>query len=281
MEIPELIYLDNRCRLTGTEAFVILLCRLSYPNRLSHYVTKFGKSESYISRVVTYMVDFLYRKYRNKLQTMQQDYLDLNVMAELIGNNSPLNSCIGFIDGTVRAMCRPTYDQQHSYNGHKRKHALKFQSIMAPNGIIMCMHGPYAGRRHDSHLLRESGILDQLEALPTMPDGTPLVLYGDPAYPSLPNLKAPHRGNNLTPAQQRYNKAMSRVRESVEYGFGKIEQYWAFCDFKKNLKLYLQPIGKVYLVATLLTNCHTCMYGCAVNGIFDSTPPTIEEYLSQ
>ncbi|CAH3143736.1 unnamed protein product [Pocillopora meandrina] len=39
---------------------------------------------------------------------------------------APLNNCFGFIDGTVRPICRPVELQEVVHNGHKRVHALKF-----------------------------------------------------------------------------------------------------------------------------------------------------------
>jgi hypothetical protein len=39
---------------------------------------------------------------------------------------------------------------------------------------------------------------------------------------------------------------------------------FAFLDFKKNLKVLLQPVAKYYIVASLLINCHTCLYGSVV-----------------
>ena len=55
---------------------------------------------------------------------------------------SPLSNCFGFIDGTVRPICRPRENQRIVYNGHKRVHALKFQSVALPNGLIANMYGP-------------------------------------------------------------------------------------------------------------------------------------------
>lgn len=75
---------------------------------------------------------------------------------------------------------------------------------------------------------------------------------------------------------------MSKVHESVEWGFGKIVQYFAFLDFSKNLKILLQPIGKYYVIGALFANCHTCLYGSTTTGtsLFGVPPPGIEEYLS-
>ena len=48
---------------------------------------------------------------------------------------APLTSCIGFIDGTVRQITRPTRNQRHVYSGHKRVHCLKFQVIGSASAI--------------------------------------------------------------------------------------------------------------------------------------------------
>ena len=47
-----------------------------------------------------------------------------------------LDNCWGFVDGTVRLISRPGEHQRVIYNGHKRVHGLKFQSVVAPNGLI-------------------------------------------------------------------------------------------------------------------------------------------------
>lgn len=72
---------------------------------------------------------------------------------------------------------------------------------------------------------------------------------------------------------------MSPLRVAVEQGFGKIAQQFAFVDFRKNLKLFLQPVARYYFVAVLLTNCHTCLYGSAMCSLLGSAKPTLDEYL--
>ena len=49
------------------------------------------------------------------------------------------------------------------YNGHKRVHAIKFQSVVAPNGLIANLYGPVEGKRHDSGMLGDSGLLGKLQ----------------------------------------------------------------------------------------------------------------------
>src|SRR4051812_37404856 len=47
--------------------------------------------------------------------------------------------------------------------------------------------------------------------------------------------------------QEEFNRRMSLVRVSVEWCFGKVLQYFAFIDYKKNLKVFHQPVGMLYI----------------------------------
>ena len=52
--------------------------------------------------------------------------------------DTPGNLIYGFIDGTHRAICRPSsLPQQPFYSGYKKIHSIKFQAIMAPDGLII------------------------------------------------------------------------------------------------------------------------------------------------
>jgi hypothetical protein len=63
-------------------------------------------------------------------------------------------------------------------------------------------------------------------------------------------------------------------------GFGKVAVNFAFVDFKKNQKVLLQPVGRIYVVAVLMTNCHTCLYGSQTGMFFGLEAPELEEYLA-
>lgn len=69
----------------------------------------------------------------------------------------------------------------------------------------------------------------------------------------------PYAGASLTQQQVLINSGT--VRQAVEWGFGKIVVEFTFLGFKKNQKLFLQDVGKMYREGTILTNCHTCLYG--------------------
>lgn len=96
------------------------------------------------------------------------------------------------------------------------------------------MFGPIEGRTHDAFVLGVSGLAEKLGRF-QRPNGKPYVIYGDPAYGLTKNILAPFRGVRLTDDQQEFSSTMSKLRVSVEWGFGKICQWFAFLDFKTNL----------------------------------------------
>ncbi len=112
-------------------------------------------------------------------------------------------------------------------------HVIKFQSVVAPNGLIANFFDPVEGRRHDNGMLRDSNLLTRLQLYFISPHGDPLYIYGDLGYPLRPQLQAPLRGLHLTPLQQDFNTSMSQVRTGVEWVFGDIISYFSFLDFKK------------------------------------------------
>lgn len=175
-------------------------------------------------------------------------------------------------------MCRPTKYQKSAYNRHKRTHGLKFQSVNTPDGIITHLSGPYEGQRHDVRMLVESNLLPILQESLQV-EGKTYVIYGDPAYGLRKNIVSPFKGTQLNDQQQLFNKRMSSVRVSVEWCFGGVFNNWSFVDFKKNLKIYLQPNGKYYIVAVLLQNLLTWYRGNVCSSAFSCQPPTAAEYL--
>ena len=101
------------------------------------------------------------------------------------------------------------------------------------------------GRRHDSGMLVQSRLLDDLQQQSYDPNWNILCTFGDLAYPLRPHLQTPFKGANVTPLQKQWNKSMSQVRVSVECIFGDIVTFFKFLDFKRNLKVQLSAVGKM------------------------------------
>lgn len=111
---------------------------------------------------------------------------------------TPLSNCIGFVDGTVRPVCRPGTNQRLLYNGQKKVHAIKFQSVAVPNGLVANMYGPVEGKRHDRYMLNQSDLYNQLVQYSVDSNGNVFCIYGDPAYPRRPQLQCPFQGPRIT-----------------------------------------------------------------------------------
>jgi nuclease HARBI1 len=272
----------NRYRAMGTEALCIMLRRLAYPCRWADLEVLFGRSQAELSSLYNCMIKDIYGRFEKVIMFDEQRLTPerMAIYAQVIKRKgAPLDRCWGFIDGTVRSTCRPIRAQRSVFNGHKRVHALKYQSVVCPDGIVAHMSKPLKGRRHDDRLLRESKLVEILTRCANDAHGQSFYLYGDPAYPLSQYLLTPYRGSRLTAEQTEFNRRMSSVRETVEWGFQRILSLWAFLDFKKNQKLYLQLVGTAYLVAALLTNCHACLYNSEIAQFFGMMPPSLETYL--
>ena len=62
-----------------------------------------------------------------------------------------MENCFGFVDGTVRPISPPV--ARLVYNGHKRVHALKFQTVALPNGLVGNLYGPVGKCNHNYYLV--------------------------------------------------------------------------------------------------------------------------------
>ena len=129
-------------------------------------------------------------------------------------------------------------------------------------------------------MLRDSGLLQKLERNAFAPNGEPMCLYGDPAYPLRVHLQAPFRMVVRNADMGAFNKSMSVVRISEEWKFGDIAGSFKFIDFKKDLKIALSAVGKMYIVAGILRNALTCMYANSTSAYFGLDPPTLQEYFN-
>ena len=101
------------------------------------------------------VMDTIYEEHHQRLTQWNNTLLNpplLESYARAIDSKgSPLPNCFGFIDGTVRPICRPEQNQRIVDNGHKRVHGLKYQSVVLPNGMIANMYDTVGN--HGFHLI--------------------------------------------------------------------------------------------------------------------------------
>ena len=147
---------EQRSICDGMEGLCILLKRIAYPCRLSDLIPRFARPVSVLSLITNLVLDYIYAVHAHRITQWNQDILNpvaLQSYADAIYcKEAALDNCLGFIDGTVRPISRPGERQRVAYNGHKRVHALKFQSLALPNGLIGNLYGPAGtfllGKRH-------------------------------------------------------------------------------------------------------------------------------------
>jgi hypothetical protein len=62
-------------------------------------------------------------------------------------------------------------------------------------------------------------------------------VLGGSVYPNNDVMVSIYRGINLPLAAQAFNMVMCPIRTCFEWSYAKIVQYWAFIDFKKQMKV--------------------------------------------
>lgn len=277
----------NRYSTSGLLSTCVLLRRLSSAMNWNDMELMFGKHGSHLFEIFWEAVQKALDERGHLLHTSVLPSLFFKNRLQLYADatyakGGALKTCVGLIDGTLIGISRSGggYMQQLvAYNGHKKKHALKFQVISAPDGLVLHCYGPMEGRRHDWTLYAKSDVDDLLETSLNY-YGKQYCIYGDMGYNSRSFLHIPYDGSHLTAHQTAFNKAMSTIRIPVEWVFKEVKQYFPLMDFPRKLKVNQAPVGSMYLLSILLTNFRTWIYGNPTSAYFLCFPPSINEYIN-
>ena len=153
LRIPQIFKCDQRSECDGMEGLCMLLRRLAYPCRYIDLIARFGRPVPEICMMTNKVLNFIFENHGHRITQWNNTILNpecLEQYAEAIyAKGAALNNCFGFVDGTVRPICRPNENQRQVYNGHKRVHALKFQSVAIPNGLVANLYGPVGMKIYD------------------------------------------------------------------------------------------------------------------------------------
>ena len=164
--LPDEITCYNGTKTTSSEGLCILLKRFAYLCRYVDMCPRFGRSIPELCLISNEVMDFIYSNWNQLLPNLDQPWpsrTNLATFADAIHNKgAALDNHWDFVDGTVRPVARPGKDQRILYNGHKKVHSIKFQSVATPNGLVANLFGPVEGKRHDSSMLAASGLLNEL-----------------------------------------------------------------------------------------------------------------------
>jgi hypothetical protein len=284
LELPPYIVTPQRDNADTFEVFCMMCMKFAYPTRFCSMIREYGRSQGSLSRLIKALRRLLYTRYSSALRhppplSEEQCACFSSKLRSKCGH--PV--VVGFIDGTVREICKPSVLQGPLYNGKDRIHSLKYQAINSPDGIIMHLAGPYPGSRHDQFMLRESKILDWIGSFPQQAGtGWPHVIYADCGYSTVHGkIIVPYHDEELNAVHAACNNAMTSVRISIEWAFGAILRHWASLRWVPDQQLLSQRnIGQVYFVAALLSNMFNCVRPNQTSQYFNCTPPSLKLYLA-
>ena len=300
------------------ELFLLSIRRLSSVSTLDELSRNDFKSTEYsrISRGFNWFVKFTAQKFRLKFSNQSLSFFEprFPIYAEAIrkkvNEKGPCNFQQGqfvvacFIDCNNTKIARPGagpdgpgpnaprrdpggIEQEALYNGWLRSTGIKHQTVEMPDGLCGPIFGPSSCRHNDLWSFRESRIAAAFDAVQReprnaagVPKPTQYVMYGDGIYVGGPHIKSRHVGQNLPEHLRQENFGMASARESIEWSYGEIKQFFPFLSMKEKLKISNMPLGDIYFTCFLLRNCYNCLYHSKTSLTFDCPPPRLEDYMA-
>ena len=164
LQLPDEIICYNRFHVDGFEALCIMLKRFAYPCRYLDVMLRFAKPVPQLCMASNHVMNLIYTQWNHLPTDLDQPWLspaNLQQFAEMIDSNGgALQTCWAwvFVDGTVRPVSRPGRNQRVFHNGHKKVHSIKFQSVVAPKGLVANLYGPVEAMNKRQHNIRSAGL---------------------------------------------------------------------------------------------------------------------------
>jgi hypothetical protein len=175
------------------------------------------------------------------------------------------------------------------FSGYIKAHGLKYQTTLFPNGMVAGVFGT-SSNNNDVGVLNLSRLTQHLERVLfpqfVMPGGLLPALYGDSVflghnYSTIISRYDPVGTVEEQRILRRLNFRMSGIRQSIEHMYGQLFNLFHLLKTPRQFKLYNngEMAYRTGVVCFFLLNCYTCFNGSACNSMFNTFPPTIQEYL--
>ena len=155
------------------------------------------------------------------------------------------------VDATEQPTQRPQ-DQEHQkapYSGKKKRHTLKTQLVVGPDGELMDVSDTVPGAQHDKTLYDESGVGDYLDEDEAM--------MGDAGYqgiqhehPAVLPYKKP-KGEELTKEQKEHNRRLSRIRVVIENTIAQIKTFRVMAEVYRHAR---ENYNDTFRIVAVLVN---------------------------
>lgn len=300
-EEGNLVVFNNGCRFTKEEILLIGLHRYSVAGSLQQSMgATYGIDFSMLSRAITYFNKHMLTNFGHLLTDnleFWKPYMGaysecIRKKLEQVGDirYAPGTMRVfGFHDDTVLATCRPgggpavggdrhdNFIQMAFYNGWKKHHGHKYQSVELPNGMVADMYGPVSFRHNDVKVLRDSELNERLAALQAN-EVLQYASYGDGIFPIKSHTIGKHVGET-TPEERYENRMMSKIRIANEWDYGITANNYPFVKHRAAQKIRHNKLcTKFYFIATLLRNAHVCLYESETSSYFDCPAPSLFDY---
>ncbi|KAE8266474.1 hypothetical protein A4X09_0g5877 [Tilletia walkeri] len=226
LRLPDPVRTSERDTETAAVAFLLALAFLGGA-RMSALKRIFQRSPASCSRIINTTIDAIHQKWKHLLDINHGvngllSPVSLDRYAKTLSfQGLPLRGVWGYVDGTLFPIARPVRGQRDVYTGWKRIHAIKFQVLSTPDGLIW-LYGPSAGRRNDNFLLNRSQLLPWLRQNSHGPEPGRRVLfvYTDKGYNTHGRFIAAYKGSFLTQNQKAFNRKMASYRIGTDNGVG-------------------------------------------------------------
>jgi len=176
-------------------------------------------------------------------------------------------NAIGAVDSSIIKIRRPenNEEQKKFYSGKHKKHCIKFQCIVNPDGICIHYSGIYPGKKHDVKIFEQSRAHVFFEFSKRLPNGNQIKvrsqLLADSGYQGshrfyeeiiIPHKKLPHQ--ELQQEEKIQNARLSTDRIIVENFFGRMKSLFGitYSEFRGEFNL----LNEIVPIIICLTNYH-------------------------
>lgn len=270
------------------ELILLYLRRLALPDRVLDVSVEFGRCMSEVSQACNYMCDLLHgiaSEFLDGRPTQWWSEATARYNAQLSNNMGvPLRNVCMYMDGTHERISNPwiAVVQALYYSGYIRHTSIKIVATICPQGLFVVVTKAAQGRRHDMAVALRANMYPKLRRKVRIGHFRGKV-YGDKAFARRVPVYTPFNPAD-TQLKRRFNRRMSSVRISSEWGFKVVRGLWPSTKYVARQKI-LQGRrgnlpGKNLYNCIFLTNLHSCHQGGnLISDFFEGRPPTVEEYL--
>lgn len=217
---------NMRAPISVEKQLAIAIWKLATPDSYRSVAECFGVGRSTVSRIVMEVCQALYDVYHHVVQLSRPQ----EVMKGFALKGFP--HCLGAIDATHIPIIAPAH-RATEYINSRGYYSMVLQALVNHEGRFTDVYAGRSGKVHDASIFRSSPLFRAMHQGTFGPNVTmdiegvqvkPVIL-GDTAYPLLPWLMTPYRGQ-FDIRKQQFNDVLHHCRTVVEYAFERLRGRW-------------------------------------------------------